>query len=273
MDNNNLFIVNQAQHENSIINYSFNIPKDAYYIIYFYGDYSLEDIGTIYTYSNIQLEQNNTATNFTPYFNIPDNTILYTYGKNLANIEKMKDSNNWFDGDYSYYPIYVGVDTTVNVSIRNPISTTSSSLYLTIGYSDETKGVQTGKWMYHATVNQLRHTSVNVTSTNGYIYINCGNYTANKTIVDNQFLDNYLQIEIGNQRTEYEPYSPYSDWYLLNNNKTLELESIYPNMSIITNTTYIDDLSKINLEIKYNKDINKAYNELKQAIITLGGTI
>ena len=77
----------------------------------------------------------------------------------------------------------------------------------------------------------------------------------------------YPSLELGGAATEYEPYKePIT--YKPNVDGVVEgVESIYPNMTITT------DVYGVVIECEYNKDINKAFAELQQAIISLGGNV
>lgn len=78
----------------------------------------------------------------------------------------------------------------------------------------------------------------------------------------------YTQLILGDSvtvETEFEPYKePVT--YTANAEGTIEnVESIYPSMTFLTNN------SDVVVTAKCNKDLNKAFAELKSAIITLGG--
>ena len=68
--------------------------------------------------------------------------------------------------------------------------------------------------------------------------------------------------------TEYEPYNTNSAEYTPNEDGTVEgVTSISPNMTLVPTTGVMIT------ECEYNRDINKAFAELQQAIISLGGNI
>ena len=75
-----------------------------------------------------------------------------------------------------------------------------------------------------------------------------------------------IQVEIGTTATEYEPYKP-SVEYMPNEDGTCEVASIAPTMTLLTDTTGAV------MECEYNRDINKAFDQLVQAIISMGGNI
>ena len=77
----------------------------------------------------------------------------------------------------------------------------------------------------------------------------------------------YIQVELGENATEYEEYvEPIT--HTVNADGTVDgVKSLYPTTTLCTDT----DGVQINCE--YNKDINKAFAELQNAIISLGGNI
>ena len=78
-----------------------------------------------------------------------------------------------------------------------------------------------------------------------------------------------FQLERGDTKTEYEEYiSPIT--YTPNADGTVPgITSIYPSMTIYTEPINSGAI----VECQYNRDINKAFDELKQAIISLGGNV
>lgn len=87
-----------------------------------------------------------------------------------------------------------------------------------------------------------------------------------------------IQIELGTTETPYTPYIADlstakvivngSQTYPINADGTVEgIRSLYPT------TTLTTDTEGIVLDVEYNRDINSAFAELTQAIISLGGSI
>ena len=87
---------------------------------------------------------------------------------------------------------------------------------------------------------------------------------ASGTTVNNVVI--YPQIELGSAATGYELYD--GQTYTPTADGTVEnVKSIYPT------TTLMTDTEGAIIEAEYNKDINKAFAELQQAIISLGGNV
>ncbi|MBR0443733.1 MAG: hypothetical protein IIX15_05270 [Clostridia bacterium] len=76
-----------------------------------------------------------------------------------------------------------------------------------------------------------------------------------------------LQLELGTTATAYEPYIEPTE-YTPNADGTVDgVTSLYPT------TTLMTDTEGAVIDVEYNRDINKAFDELKQAIISLGGNV
>ena len=99
-------------------------------------------------------------------------------------------------------------------------------------------------------------------------------------IYDGATLENVVfkpQLELGTTATFYTPYVPdvskvvlstIANNYAVSADGTVEgVKSIYPNMTLFT------DMYGVLVECEYNKDINKAFAELQNAIISLGGNV
>lgn len=86
-----------------------------------------------------------------------------------------------------------------------------------------------------------------------YFYVECG--SVNTTWIRN------LQLEFGSQ-TEYEPYNEAE--YMPNADGTVDgVKSISPNMVLRTET------EGVTIDAEYNRDLNKAYQELLQQVAAL----
>lgn len=89
-------------------------------------------------------------------------------------------------------------------------------------------------------------------------------------VMKGQTVENIIfkpQLEIGTVATDYEPYI-FPTEYTPNADGTVNgVTSLYPN------TTLTTDTEGVIIDCEYNRDINKAFAELQQAIISLGGNI
>ncbi len=76
-----------------------------------------------------------------------------------------------------------------------------------------------------------------------------------------------IQLEVGDKATEYEEYKAPSEYDIYLTGEVPGVTSIYPS------TTLITDTPGVLIECEYNRDITKAFAELEQAIISLGGNV
>ena len=92
-----------------------------------------------------------------------------------------------------------------------------------------------------------------------------------------------MQVEVGTTATAYTPYVPdLTAVKVIKSNASGEAVAEYtPNAdgtvdgvtSLYPNTTLMTDTEGVLIDCEYNRDINKAFAELQQAIISLGGNV
>lgn len=73
------------------------------------------------------------------------------------------------------------------------------------------------------------------------------------------------QIELGSTATEYEPYKTPTEYTPAADGTISGVKSLYPTTTLMTNT------EGAIISAEYNRDINKAFAELQQAILSIGG--
>lgn len=74
------------------------------------------------------------------------------------------------------------------------------------------------------------------------------------------------QLEVGTTATPYEPYIEPTTYQVEADGTVKGIMSLYPSTTLVTDNRAI-------IECEYNRDINKAFEELRQIIISLGGNI
>lgn len=178
-------------------------------------------------------------------------------GKNIVNIPNIDKDTSVGTNSVSI-PCYIteainisGVND--NAVIQDSTGATRSVWRIQVVYADGTNGTmsdhQFPSWNFNASVSnpivEIRYRAV--------------------YIVSGQYKD--IQVEYGTVATAYEPYID-PTIYTPNADGTVEgVTSLYPNMTLTTDT------SGVVIDAEYNRDINKAFEELKQAIINLGGNV
>lgn len=85
------------------------------------------------------------------------------------------------------------------------------------------------------------------------------------TIYTTTFTD--IQIEIGNAPTEYEPYTAPVEYPVNSDGSVDGVRSAYPSMTMLADT------AGAVVECNYNRDLNKAFEKITQAIISIGGNV
>lgn len=127
-------------------------------------------------------------------------------GKNLLDIEKVADRDNWklhknLSG-YFNYPVFVGKGNLVTISYPEKLPL-GHGFYLAVCLVDSGNIVG---WLAHTTNADLNHTKSSYTATTDYIYI-----TAHGDGIENikKYFSN-LQVEYGTAATPYEPYKEQS---------------------------------------------------------------
>lgn len=76
-----------------------------------------------------------------------------------------------------------------------------------------------------------------------------------------------IQLELGSTATEYELYKTLTEFTPAADGTVTGVKSLYPTTTLITNT------SGVIIDAEYNKDINKAFAEMQQAILSMGGNV
>lgn len=119
-------------------------------------------------------------------------------GKNLFDIEKAKNTQNWFtsvQSGYSDFEIYVGKGNTVTISYTDTLEA-GLGFYAGIVYK---KDGAVGAWLYNSTNISANTKKVTFTANEDYVYIRCSTNDISK------FTDNIkmLQVEIGETQTDF----------------------------------------------------------------------
>lgn len=225
-------------------------------------------VGTSCNFTNIQVEIGATATAYTPYVDVTGVSVNKC-GKNLipypySEFTKEKNGITFTDNG----------DGTVTV---NGTATGNSTFIFTDAY-ELTDGVTYIFSIVNDTLNRGYFTYFDETGTAQFVragvpfawkaeYTNRTIYIEYKSgdVVDNVVI--YPQLEVGSTATEYEPYiEPVT--YIPNADGTVEgVTSLYPS------TTLLTDTAGVIVDAEYNRDINKAFEALVQAIISLGGNV
>ena len=215
------------------------------------------------------------------------------YGKNLLNIHSVagisNSSTHTIDGkkiklmkqadgnspslawSLGKYKDYVGKTVTISFILLEMGGALGSDT--TIGYLYEGNALKdpnakaiVNTIAYKSKLNTKVYASVVVPETDRNtdlfvrLYMNKGNKEGDYCIVSD------LQVEIGDTSSDYAEYVEPIE-YVSNKEGEFTIPSINPCVTLIPLT------NGVNIESEYNKDINKGFAELQNAIISLGGNV
>lgn len=212
-----------------------------------------------------QLKEGAEETEYTPYVEL-DTVNISRYGKNLADFSKMTNRYSealeacengvvWTAGNdyYCILPCFIPANLTVILNCVAGNTAGESISFVHFYYSD-------GTGFDRVSLGQ----SITLTKNIDKIYL----YKSSPTVPLTEDLPiTRIQLELGDTATDYEPYKEVQTLSPDGNGNVNGLESVYPC------TTLLTDTDGITINAEYNRDINKAFAELQQAIISLGGNV
>ena len=202
----------------------------------------------------IQIEKGLTATGYTPYKADVSNVGIKRCGKNLFNSTFEIGGIAGGNGNNYNNPAQIRSD-----FIELPKATyilsavTSEYIISTVALYDKNKTFISLIGNQPMDTSKGRFIKVRIARADG----------ADMTEEDLVKVKSAFQLEVGNAATEYEaPIAPVEY-----KPGTKYIPALYPS------TTLMPTVDGVVLDVEYNRDINKAYAELQQAIISLGGNV
>ena len=148
-------------------------------------------------------------------------------------------------------------------SAANPLILNVGSYRMSLNADKQTNASVYASTASGLTISSNANNATNITESTQTTYISI--IAKGGTTYDNVKVS--PQLEIGTATTEYEPYIEPVE-YAVNADGTVEgVTSIYPT------TTLLTDTAGAVIDVEYNRDINKAFAELYNAIISLGGNV
>jgi hypothetical protein len=226
--------------------------------------------------SNIQLEKGTTATAYTPF--VPDvgAVKVKAQGVNIIDITEMLNNQLVDNGDGTYTITKNGdgglrFANWANINIPKRTEVAVNIDFIEIG-CEPIESVLTIQFM---TDDENIDTTIGLTPENvpRSFYFSTKNLTKARFCLSSKNKDGEyvkfknFQFEYGTAATEYEPYIEPVE-YAVNADGTVEgVKSISPATTLTTDT--VGAL----IEVDYNRDINKAFEELRKVILSLGGIL
>ena len=239
----------------------------------------------------LQLELGTTATSYTPYVSDLTAVKVSRYGKNLL---PLADSGIYYNGSVTGGSPFIynqsqlitdfnDIDISINRGVYAVIRLTEGETYtltiknlvnncatkqikLAVGFRSSENTIFGTSETSKTAISGYNSSSLTFTVPSGYPYCLVGFYNYPTVSGDTVSFD-AMQLELGTTATDYEPYKECAE-YTPNADGTVEgVTSLYPN------TTLTTDTDGVLIDCEYNRDINKAFAELQQAIISLGGNV
>lgn len=199
---------------------------------------------------------------WTPYVPDVSAATVKVLGKNLF----IENTDNWsiyYASDKNRYGFAIPsglTKVTLSAVLKSGYESVQVNMALYIDNGDGTYTQKSGKVFSGSKTEQVYQ----LEASKKYIFI-CLSSTTPSTIAS--LIDAYhWQLEIGDA-TPYEPYIEPTSYPIAADGTVEGVTSIYPNMTITTDT------QGVKVDAVYNRDINKAFAELQQALISLGGNI
>lgn len=243
--------------------------------IVFYSNLTAEIRDTECTFTNIQLEAGDAATEYTPY--IPPETVtVRACGKNMIpKVENMPttagltytkhdDGSITIDGTAAAESILYIITSSAKIQGLSGTYTLSVGAVLPDGCMVVTEHYDGSAWkgslgriMPGASSAALRPEG---STHNLAVYLKIASGTAISR------LHIFPQLEIGEAATEYEPYTG-AKYPAAADGSVTGVLSVAPNMTLMTDTP------GITIDCEYNRDTNKVIEKLVQAVEALGGSV
>lgn len=252
----------------------------------FYGLSTMHGYGTgDCRISNIQIEEGETATEYTPYVD-PSTVTLTKCGKNLfnrdASVRNLDDCKSWGQRVLSVSEVKKifkpNVKYVLSFEAEGLDNLTYDKLFATdIGFAfySYTHGMMTGSFLHVSKKEENWLTAGKKITHVGRVTIPADfqskdyelfGYTQRALDADgvaflNRVKFNYIQVEIAEEKTDYEEYKGES--YTPNSDGTVsDVTSLSPTMILIADNTMTIDLT-------YNRDNNKVIGDISTALDAL----
>ena len=241
---------------------TFTVDKSTYRYMHLRLQVTNKTVDNAIVYPMI--EEGTTATSYAPYIADISTVKLYKQGKNLFNNDTslMKEisyiGTDGVERKRNGYEVLLPVGT---YTIKATPNTTYSDTYIYSCVVDknnnfkQSTNVVLGNYEQAVTFNIEKGDALKVFDGVAQALITS----------QSRFKKFDIQVEIGETATEYEPYIEPTVYDVSADGTVEGVKSIYPN------TTLYTDTSGAVIDAEYNRDINKAFAELQNAILAIGG--
>lgn len=205
---------------------------------------------------------------------------VYRYGKNIVDVSQMVSSYGGGSSVYADFtvdeggictlvkrgkyghrtetmPLFIKAGTTITSSAEILECTAQQIPIIRFLFADGTTG---GQYIVLSNGTPMTNT-LSKDCIGIYIYVAQGEADGTRVVFQK------FQLEVGTTATEYEPYVEPVEYAVNADGSVDGVKSIYPT------TTLMTDTEGAIISAEYNRDLNKAFAELVNAIIALGGNV
>ena len=216
---------------------------------------------------NIQLELGTTATAYTPYISDFTGIEVSRYGKNLLPSD-ISNLDNWVDAELSgnqagsrfyFLNLAEGYKHTISLKIKDGIPSDMGYLYL----FRSNDNWQTEEQVIMLIQNKYNRTPHTFTAEKGYKYALWWFSVYARDRFEKYYYD--LQIEVGETKTEYEPYIEPTTYTAKADGIVEGILSLSPNITLLTNN------NDVVINANYLRDIDTYIDNLITDVALSGG--
>ena len=225
------------------------------------------------------LELGTVTTGWSPYIKDISAVKLNTLGKNLVDVTTAQLERSLYSGGSGSTVDIVGVEKSAGAAYAAVITYVPVLPNTTYSFSLNNSTY----WLNRI----CQMNSNNICTINHAFYVSTANDYSEHTFTTNAYT-RYLMIQLKNKNevaptmedllkinlqieqgsaTEYEPYKEPVEYAVNPDGTVTNVVSMYPNITLATDT-----IGAV-IDCEYNRDINKAFAELANAIISLGGNV
>lgn len=241
-------------------------------IVGLYGTIANNGISTLYP----QLEEGSAATEYTPNLENMGEVTVSRYGKNLIDVSNW--NKEYTNGSYVKYDDETGglkmkkvaedifATSHFSASVVLPAGTytfsnkTINSIQSTPYFTISGKYLSNDEKAFNAKYNSGTFTLEEPAQVTLNIYASTSVTTENE-------IATFPQLEVGDVDTDFEKYIKVKTSTPMADGTANGITSVYPNTTILSNK------KGITIDTEYNRDINKAFEEIVNAVMSLGGEI
>ena len=215
------------------------------------------------------VESGTTKSGYTPYIADIESVKVLAQGKNLLSLDKFQ--NNPWNNTTLENGVFkqIKADTESNYFFKVSYVKDGKIIGLVNVYDINTPQIVVMSFTCDKTLTHLKigvnGSSIDTIAEFDGLNIPAGTYTVSLDVTDTtqgsiSWKD--MQIECGTSASDYEPYKEPIEY-----SYGEDIKSIYPS------TTLMTDTAGAVISVEYNRDINKAFEELMKIILSLGGNL